>query len=140
MRCITIVVMICLLGSCAPEPTTPAMPVDIENFDPSSATFIASGEIMGAGGHIASGVASLYRAGAKLVIVLDPYESQSGPDLKVYLSKDVSASSFIRVGNLKATSGKQAYEVPGNPDEAQYPVIHVWCERYSVEFARAILN
>jgi hypothetical protein len=140
MRYFIIIAALCLLNSCSPEPTTPAMPIDIENFDTTSATFIGSGDIMGAGGHTASGVASLYRAGAKLVIVLDPYESQSGPDLKVYLSKDVSASSFIRVGNLKATSGRQAYEVPGNPDETQYPVIHVWCEAFSVEFARATLN
>jgi hypothetical protein len=140
MRRILIIYIVCNLTSCAPEATTPAVPVDLENFDTSGATLIGSGELMGAGGHTASGIASLYRAGTKLVILLDPYESQSGPDLKVYLSRDVSASSFIRVGNLKATSGRQAYEVPGNPDETQYPFIHVWCERYSVEFARAELN
>jgi hypothetical protein len=140
MRYLIFVIALCLVISCSPEPTTPAMPVDFQNFDPSTATFIGSGEIMGAGGHTADGVASLYKLGTKLVVVLDPYESQNGPDLKVYLSKDVGASSFIRVGNLKATSGKQIYEVPGNPDETQYPFVHVWCEQYSVEFARAALN
>jgi hypothetical protein len=39
-----------------------------------------------------------------------------------------------------STMGKQTYEVPGTPDIMQYPFVHIWCEAFSVEFARAPLQ
>ena len=71
------------------------------------------------------------------VILLDPYSSQSGPDLKVYLSKDINASEYINVGKLKSITGKQSYTVPGNPDISQYNYVHIWCEQFTVVFGRA---
>jgi len=87
--------------------------------------------------HTASGTASLYEQDERYIILLDPYSSQSGPDLKVYFSKDAGATEYIRVGNLKSTMGKQSYEVPGSPDIDEFHYIHVWCEKYTVVFARA---
>ena len=90
--------------------------------------------------HTASGTASLYKANASCYVVLDPYSSENGPDLKVYLSKDETASEFIRLGQLKSVSGKQSYLIPSSVDTAPYQYVHVWCEKYSVEFARAELH
>ena len=60
--------------------------------------------------------------------------------MKVYLSKDEHATEYIRVGKLMAITGRQVYEIPGSPDLAQYPFVHIWCEKFSVEFARAQMN
>jgi hypothetical protein len=73
-------------------------------------------------------------------VVLDPYSSQNGPDLKIYLSKDPGASDYIRLGNLKSTMGKQSYGVPSGTDVDKYNYVHVWCEKYTVVFARAEVN
>jgi hypothetical protein len=71
--------------------------------------------------------------------VFDPFESQNGPDLKVYLSKTENASEYINAGKLMSTMGRQTYPVPGMPNLSQYPYVHIWCEAFSVEFARAPL-
>ena len=126
---------ICLLSSCQTEENTPTGPIN-DGFDTSKAMLVKKGTMMGIG-HTVSGDASIYILDGKHTVVLDPYSSQNGPDLKVYLSKDVKASSYIRLGNLKSTSGKQSYDVPAGTDITQYNFVHVWCEQFSVEFGRA---
>jgi hypothetical protein len=125
-----------LIMSCQVEENTPVIP-DNNSFDPSKAVLIKQGELMGAGGHTASGVASLYSDNGKYVVYLDPYNSQNGPDLKVYLSKDEAATEYIRLGNLKSIMGSQSYTVPVDINQAEYTHIHVWCEKFSVVFAVA---
>jgi hypothetical protein len=126
-----------IIGACSPEDTTPTKPITTDTFDSTQAELQKSGEITGQQGHTASGVASIYKLNEQYYVVLDPYSSESGPDLKVYLSKDAGASDYIRLGNLKSTTGKQTYAVPGSEDINRYSYVHVWCERYTVEFARA---
>lgn len=122
--------------SCEVEQNTPTMPV-ADNFDESTATLVKMGMMIGIGGHTASGTASIYESNGRHVVVLDPYSSQNGPDLKVYLSKNVEASSYLNLGPLQSTAGKQTYAVPGSAKIDEYKYVHIWCERYSVEFARA---
>jgi hypothetical protein len=129
-------VFLAFLSSCKPEDAVPEVNTFIDNFDSTKATLLKSGTLEGIN-HTASGTASVFETNGKKIVVLDPYSSQNGPDLKVYLSKDAEAAEYIRLGNLKATSGRQAYEVPGTPDITQYHYVHVWCEKYTVIFARA---
>ena len=134
-----ILVCVCLVMlSCQPDDNVPVIPVD-DNFDTSTATLVKKGMLVGVG-HTANGTASLYDSIGSRVVVLDPYSSQSGPDLKVYLSKDDGASDYINLGNLKSTMGKQVYQVPVGTDIAQYKYVHVWCEKYTVIFAIAELK
>ena len=129
-----------LLFACQPEDATPTTPPSGNTPDLSQAKLLKSGMFTGIGGHTASGTVKVYELNAKYYIVFDPYSSQNGPDLKVYLSKDETATAYIRVGKLMATMGKQTYEVPGSPNLAEYPFVHIWCEQFSVEFARAPLQ
>jgi hypothetical protein len=135
MKKFIILLLISAIISCKEDDATPTGPINDE-FDPTTATLLKSGTIVGIG-HTASGTASLYESGGKKVVVLDPYDSQNGPDLKVYLSKDINASSYISLGALKSVTGKQSYDVPGNPDAAEYNYIMVWCEQFTVVFGRA---
>ncbi len=126
-----------VLMACQPEdavPNEPAMSTD--DFIVSEATLLKKGTMMGID-HTASGVAHLFDSNGKKVVYFDPFSSQNGPDLKVYLSKDAAASDYIRLGSLKSTMGMQAYEVPIDFDATQYHYVHIWCEKYSVVFARA---
>lgn len=127
-----------MLACCQPEETSPSLPID-DDFDTSTSTLVKQGTLQGIN-HTASGVASIYQTAGTATVVLDPYSSQNGPDLKIYLSKDEGASEYIRLGNLKSTSGKQSYTIPQGTILSQYPFVHIWCEKYTVVFARAELK
>jgi hypothetical protein len=127
-----------VLASCKEEDATPTGSVN-DTFDTAAATAIKSGSLVGIG-HTVSGTAAIYQSTGKKTVLLDPFSSQNGPDLKVYLSKDVNASSYISLGKLKSTSGKQSYEIPDNPDVTDYKYVMVWCEQFTVVFGRAELK
>lgn len=133
---ILITLMLIISFSCSPEDASPTVPVTSESFDVASATLVKQGDLKGVN-HNASGVASLYDYNEKKFIVLDPYTSDNGPDLKIYLSKDEGAHEYLRLGNLKSITGAQFYEVPVQIDMNDYHYVHVWCEKYSVVFGRA---
>lgn len=133
---IAITLMMCV--ACGPEDAAPEVPID-DMFNTENATLLKSGMFIGVG-HTASGTASLYEADGSHVVVLDPYSSQNGPDLKIYLSKDPEASEYLRLGPLKSTMGKQSYNVPSGTNLDNYPYVLVWCEKFSVLFAQAKLD
>jgi Electron transfer DM13 len=141
MKTFIVFLVILTLTACQPNNITPTVPVD-DSVQPdlTGATLLKQGMFTGIGGHTASGTVMIYEKLDKKYIVFDPYSSQSGPDLKVYLSKDERASEYIRVGPLMSTTGKQVYEVKSSLDLAAYPFVHIWCEKFSVEFARAPLK
>jgi hypothetical protein len=125
-------------AGCAVDDAAPTQPVD-DNYNTDGASLVKQGMLEGID-HTASGVASIYERDGQLTVVLDPYASQNGPDLKIYLSKDADASSYLRLGNLKSTMGKQSYNIPAGTDLSQYDFVHVWCEKYTVVFAQADLK
>jgi Electron transfer DM13 len=137
MRKIVFVIFV-LAVSCGVEEATPTKPTG-DDFMTDVATKISEGVVMGVN-HTVSGTATIYELNGAYTLVLDPFQSQNGPDLKVYLSKDVGAKNFIRLGMLKSTTGKQSYSLPANTNLAEYPYTHIWCEAFSVEFARAMLK
>ena len=132
------ILFLVLLLACTTDDAVPTTPAPT-TFDPATATLLKTGVLMGIG-HAVSGTAAIYASSGTLVVLLDPFTSQNGPDLKVYLSKDVNASSYISLGDLKSTSGKQSYVVPGTPAINEYTHVHIWCEEFSVVFGRAEVN
>lgn len=139
MKKISFLFVMLISFSCSEEENnTPTAPID-DNFDPGQATLVKQGTLTGVG-HSVSGTVKIYDDAGKKVVTLDPFSSQNGPDLKVYLSTDENASQYINLGPLKSTTGKQSYEVTGMPDLEQYKFILVWCEEFSVLFGKAELN
>jgi hypothetical protein len=77
------------------------------------------------------------------------FETSDGPDLLVYLSAKEPAGSddwygydrdFIDLGELKGNIGSQNYEIPSNVDLDRYGTAVVWCRRFEVGFAAAVLE
>src|SRR5687768_15477250 len=118
MKKILFVLIAIVSISCNDEDNTPTAPIK-DDFDPDMSVLLKQGTLEGVG-HTASGTAKVYDSNGNKTIVLDPFSSQNGPDLKVYLSKDENASEYINLGAMKSTMGKQSYEVPGMPDLAEY--------------------
>lgn len=135
------IITIIAIASCSDvEDNTPMVPVD-DDFDPMEmgVTLIKEGTLMGVG-HTVSGDVKVYNSAGQLVVVFDPFSSQNGPDLKVYLSKDDKAIEYMNLGALKSTTGKQSYDVSGMPDLDQYKYVMVWCQEFSVLFGIAELQ
>jgi hypothetical protein len=138
MRNLIILALFMACISCHEENAAPSMPIN-DNFDPSQATLLSTGPMMGVG-HTVNGTASIYEMSGKKIVYLSPYMSQNGPDLRVYLSKDGDATDYINLGKLKSTSGKQSYAVPGNPDVSDYKFVIIWCQQFTVLFGVAELK
>jgi hypothetical protein len=84
-------------------------------------------------------------------LVLSDFDVTNGPDLFVYL---VAASStqntevkertaqgrFVQIAALKGNRGNQTYVLPADLDLSEYPVISIWCRRFSRNFGAALLS
>jgi Electron transfer DM13 len=73
-------------------------------------------------------------------LLIENLKSTNGPDLKVYLSKEVQPVNFIDLGALKSVNGNQVYDVSGMPDimEFKYALIH--CKAFNHLFGSAELK
>ena len=109
----------------------------LEEFDPAGAMLVQEGTFVGTPGHAVSGTAQLYDDGDRVVLLIDEFSTTAGPDLKVYLSAAASNVDFVRLGDLRSTTGRQAYLVPESTDLNAYPFVLIWCERFSVLFGSA---
>ena len=79
-------------------------------------------------------------ADGKYQLQLSDFMVSNGPDLKVYLSKEIMPVNFINLGDLKSTNGNQLYEIPmlTNLSEYKYACIH--CKAYNHLFGYALLK
>lgn len=91
--------------------------------------------------HPAEGRAAVVElAGGGRVLTLTDFETDPGPDLRVYLATDEDASDFEDVGALKGNKGDQQYELPDDLDIERYDTVLVWCRAFSVGFGKAPLE
>jgi hypothetical protein len=106
-------------------------------FDETKATLLREGAWMGSGSYTVSGVAQIYDDNGKKVLLLNNFSSSNGPDLKVYLSTTAGNASFVNLGKLKSTSGKQTYAIPDGTDIDQFKFALIWCQQFSALFGKA---
>jgi len=90
--------------------------------------------------HDGSGTAELVSMNGELILQLRDFETDGGPDLRLYLSTDAEASDFVDLGALKGNSGNQRYGVPKGTDTAKLGTVLVWCRAFRVPFTAAKLG
>lgn len=90
--------------------------------------------------HPAEGTARVVIAEGKRYIRYENYKTINGPDLYVYLSRDLEATDFVNLGPIKATEGNVNYEIPAEINLDDYPYVLTWCKAFSVLFNSAKLN
>lgn len=71
-------------------------------------------------------------------LTLTRFETDAGPDLRVYLSTP-DESAHLDLGGLKGNRGDQQYDIPPGADLARYSDVLIWCRAFSVGFGRARL-
>jgi len=87
-----------------------------------------------------SGEAKIFKTGTKYELKLMSFSGSNGPDLRVYLAKEMYPVTFIDLGALKATGGNQVYEITGAIDFTQYKYALIHCRRYNHLFGWALLQ
>ncbi|HXV48981.1 MAG TPA: DM13 domain-containing protein [Candidatus Binatia bacterium] len=109
---------------------------------------IAEGAFKGLS-HETKGHASVYQLPeGKKVLRFSGFETSNGPDVHVYLvtqeiekgNDTVKQAGFIDLGSLKGNKGDQNYEIPAGVDLSKYKTVSVWCARFGVNFATALLT
>ena len=79
----------------------------------------------------------------------EDFETSNGPDLLVYLSTKEPAGpddwhgydeDFVDLGALKGNVGNQNYRIQDGVDLERYSTAVVWCRRFEVGFAAAVLS
>ena len=96
-------------------------------------------KVIGTTGHPASGTVRVIEAGEKKYVRYENFNTINGPDIYVYLSKDLSAKEFVSLRKVKATEGNLNYEIPPDTDLSEYHYVLTWCKQFGVLFNSADL-
>ncbi len=104
------------------------------------AAVVKKGDFMSGPYGNVSGMAELFKQDTVYTIKLTNFASSNGPDLHVYLSKEVMPVNYIDLGSLKSTNGNQVYNIPGKPDFSAYKYIAIHCVAFNHLFGSAIIN
>lgn len=127
-----------LLSSCVKE-NTPEIVLD-NTVDTTMAMPQNNGNFMNGPFGSVSGMATVYRQDGNLVLALENMEISNGPQLHVYLSREVQPVNFIDLGPLQSTKGNQLYDITGNPDFSLYKYALIHCKKYDHLFGSAKLQ
>jgi len=127
-----------VLLSCVKE-NTPTTPLD-NTVDTTQAMGRYMGSFVNGPYGTVNGAAKIYLQGTQYKLALENVMISNGPDLHVYLSKEVLPVTFIDLGRLQSVAGNQLYDIPGSPDFAQYKYALIHCKQYNHLFGSAELR
>jgi len=136
MKTLYILLISISIFSCKKKNETVA--ADNNTFDASKATLIKKGTFV-SNVHKVSGNVSIYLSGSSKVVYLENFSTESGPDLKVYLSTATNNTDVKDLGALKANSGKFYYTID-TANTSKYNYVLIWCKQYSVLFGNSELK
>lgn len=96
-----------------------------------------SGTFVGTSGIDVVGQAKIYLEGTQYCVKLEDFSIESGPDLKIYLSKSATPTAFVNLGNLTEAT---VYEIPTSVNVTEYSHVLIHCQQYNHLFAIAPLT
>ncbi len=102
-----------------------------------TSTTSVSVQIVGTTAHPASGTVRIIETEGKRYVRYENFKTINGPDIFVYLSKDLKASDFVNLGRVKGTEGNVNYDIPEGVNIKDYPYVIIWCEAFNVLFNSA---
>jgi len=126
------------LAACTKE-KSPTTPLD-DVIDTTSHTSLRLGMFVNGPYGSVMGTARVYNMNNNFMLALENIVISNGPDLHVYISKEVQPINYIDLGKLQSTMGNQLYPIPGVPDFAEYKYALIHCQRYNHLFGSAELR
>jgi Electron transfer DM13 len=135
---VAVSVFAAFLVSCVKE-NTPEIPLD-NVVDTTVAMPGSNGAFINGPYGTVSGMATVYNQNGNLILALQNMRISNGPQLHVYISKEVQPVNFIDLGPLQSTMGNQLYNIPGKPDFSVYKYALVHCKKFNHLFGSAKLQ
>jgi Electron transfer DM13 len=90
--------------------------------------------------HTTSGTVKIIEdAAKKKQLVFENLKTDAGPDLRIYLSADLKATSFTEV-TREVKNGTYQVEIPATADLTKQKFVLIWCKQFSVLFGNAELK
>ena len=90
--------------------------------------------------HPATGELEIVYSPEETLLYYKNYRGTNGPDLKIYLAKDLDAKEYIDLGPAKGNQGDIIYGLPMDVDLDDYKYVLTWCEAFDVLFDYAIIE
>ncbi|THU34904.1 hypothetical protein FAM09_23205 [Niastella caeni] len=130
--------MLFLIAACTKQNGSPTAPVN-EMPDTTAVQTHTGSFVKGPYGTV-SGMVAIFKENGKYSLALQNIMISNGPDLHVYLSKEIQPVNFIDLGKIKSIMGNQLYDISGMPDFAQYKYALIHCQQYDHLFGSAELK
>jgi hypothetical protein len=113
----------------------------MDTIDVSNGELKHSGAFQSNLSYTVAGTANIFLNGSNYILQLNSaFTSSGGPDLKVYLSKEINPVNFINLGALKSVKDAQTYTITGTPNFAEYKYVLIYCQQFSRLFGYATLK
>lgn len=130
---------------------TSSTPSDLATTPTSTQTALMGDFMQGDSTYRIKGNARIITESGTRTLVLSDFDVTNGPDLFVYLvaassteNSDVkertSQGQFVQLAALKGNRGNQTYTIPADLAISEYPVVSIWCRRFSRNFGSALLE
>jgi hypothetical protein len=121
--------------SCKKE-NTPA----VVNNTPPAGKPLYSGNFVSSA-HPSSGFVKIIKeSNGKLFMSFENFKTDNGPDLRIWVSPDINASTYQEIGALIAISGNFSYELTASVNYTTNNHVLIWCKDFSVLFGYAVLK
>ena len=90
--------------------------------------------------HPTSGTVKLAKdAAGKKYLVFENFKSDPGPDLRIWLAEDKSATNYAELSTT-VPSGNFKIDVPSGADTPKRTHVLIWCKAFTVLFGSAQLK
>lgn len=121
--------------SCKKENTAPVLNTALP-----PGTALSSGSFVSSA-HSSSGTVKIIRNDdGKVFMAFENFKTDNGPDLRIWISPDNSAGTYVEIGPLAAVSGNFFYELTASVNYITNNHVLIWCEDFSVLFGYAVLQ
>ncbi len=127
------------LVACSKESQLTEVPAT-DNIDTTNGAIKYNGSFISAPGKSATGTALILLKNGVYSVALKNMSVSGGPDLRVYISKQIQPVDYFDLGKLKSTNGDQVYPVANNVDFTTYKYALIFCKQYNVLFGSAELK
>lgn len=138
-KILIVTAVIVITAACSKQNAAPVITLN-ETVDTLASDLKYSGTLMDGNEGMVRGIVNIYLTDGKYQLELKDFLVSNGPDLHVYLSKEIQPVNFIDIGKLKSTNGNQVYAIPGTPDFMQYKYALIHCQQYNVLFGKTELQ
>ena len=112
----------------------------LDSIDTTLSKVIGSGTFISAPGESVSGRALLLSNVNSYSLALENFKTANGPDLYLFISKQISPNTIIDLGRLKSTNGNQVYALAMPININDYKYVLIYCKQYNVLFGSAELK